>query len=42
MPMGAGYTAEEQITGKAEHGGLQMIVYPMKAKRYEEVLDLFR
>ena len=38
MPMGAGYTAEEQITGKAEHGGLQVIVYPMKAKRYEEVL----
>jgi hypothetical protein len=38
MPMGAGYTAEEQITGKAEHGGLQIIVYPMKAERYEEVL----
>jgi hypothetical protein len=38
MPMGAGYTAEEQITGKAEHGGLQVIVYPMKAKRYEEIL----
>jgi hypothetical protein len=38
MPMGEGYTAEEQITGKAEHGGLQVVVYPMKAKRYEEVL----
>jgi hypothetical protein len=38
MPMGAGYTAEEQITGKAEHGGLQVIVYPMKAERYEQLL----
>jgi hypothetical protein len=35
MPLGAGYTAEEQITGKAEHGGLQVIVYPMKRKVYE-------
>ena len=24
MPLGAGYTAEEQITGEAEHGGLQL------------------
>ena len=30
MPLGEGFTAEEQITGKAEHGGLQIIVYPMK------------
>lgn len=29
MPLGAGYTAEEQISGKAEHGGLQLAVYPM-------------
>ena len=29
MPLGAGYTAEEQITGKAEHGGLQITAYPM-------------
>jgi hypothetical protein len=35
MPLGAGYTAEEQITGKAEHGGLQLIVHPMKAEAYE-------
>ena len=26
MPLGAGYTAEEQITGEAEHGGLQIVV----------------
>jgi hypothetical protein len=35
MPLGEGYTAEEQITGSAEHGGLQVIVYPMKRERYE-------
>src|SRR5262245_25170810 len=28
MPLGAGYTAEEQITGQAEHGGIQVVVYP--------------
>lgn len=35
MELGDGYTAEEQITGKAEHGGLQITVYPMKAERYD-------
>jgi hypothetical protein len=30
MPLGAGYSAEEQITGKAEHGGLQLQVFPMR------------
>lgn len=35
MPLGAGYTAEEQITGKAEFGGLQIIVYPMKREAFE-------
>jgi hypothetical protein len=34
MPLGAGYTAEEQITGEAEHGGIQLIVHPMKAEKY--------
>lgn len=37
MPLGEGYTAEEQITGKGEHGGLQIIVYPMKRDRYEAI-----
>ena len=32
MPLGEGFTAEEQLTGTAEHGGLQIIVYPMKAE----------
>lgn len=36
MPLGAGYTAEEQLTGEAEHGGLQIMVYPMK----REIFDL--
>lgn len=36
MPLGAGYTTEEQITGKAEFGGLQIVVYPMKKAAAEE------
>ena len=35
MPLGDGYSAEEQITGKAEHGGLQIMVVPMKRDVYE-------
>ena len=37
MPLGQGYTAEEQLTGAAEHGGLQIVAYPMKASRYERL-----
>jgi len=36
MPLGEGYTGEEQLTGEAEHGGLQSAVYPMKRSVYEE------
>jgi len=35
MPLGAGYTAEEQVTGSAEHGGLQLLVAPMKREVFE-------
>ena len=35
MPLGQGYTAEEQLTGAAEHGGLQIFVLPMKREIYE-------
>ena len=35
MPLGEGYTVEEQLTGAAETGGLQIVAYPMKAERYE-------
>ena len=37
MPLGKGYTAEEQLTGEAEHGGLQIAVYPMKRSIYEKL-----
>jgi hypothetical protein len=35
MPLGAGYSAEEQITGRAEFGGLQIQVFPLRAERWE-------
>ena len=35
MPLGEGYSAEEQLTGTGEHGGLQIVVYPMKAEVYK-------
>ena len=38
MPLGSGYSVEEQITGKPEHGGLQIIAYPMKKEHYEELV----
>jgi len=31
MPLGAGYSVEEQMTGAAEHGGIQLVVHPLKA-----------
>ena len=37
MPLGQGYTVEEQLTGEAEHGGIQLMVYPMKAESYEQL-----
>ncbi len=36
MPLGSGYSAEEQITGKDEHGGLQIRACPMRADVYKE------
>ncbi len=38
MPLGEGYTVEEQLTGAAQHGGLQITAYPMKAEKYEEMI----
>jgi hypothetical protein len=35
MPLGAGYSAEEQITGKADFGGVQIIAFPMKPEVFE-------
>lgn len=34
MPLGRGFTAEEQITGAAAQGGLQLEVIPMRRERY--------
>lgn len=35
MPLGEGYTAEEQITGQGAVGGLQIVAYPMKRDAFE-------
>ena len=37
MPLGSGYSAEEQVTSEAEHGGIQIIAYPMKREAYERM-----
>lgn len=37
MPLGMGYTVEGQVTGKEEHGGIQIIVYEPKAGRFPDV-----
>jgi hypothetical protein len=37
MPLGSGYTAEEQLTGAAEHGGIQLVVYPVRAEVWERI-----
>jgi hypothetical protein len=39
MPLGEGYTAEEQLTGRGEHGGLQIIAYPMKRQVYADTFE---
>jgi hypothetical protein len=36
MPMGEGYSVEEQITGESEFGGLQIEVFPMRAEIFEK------
>ena len=37
MPLGEGYSAEEQLTGEARHGGLQIEAHPMKPDVYESL-----
>ena len=36
MPIGSGYSAEEQITGNGKWGGLQIVVYPLKREIFEK------
>ena len=38
-PLGDGMTVEEQLTGKAEFGGIQIKAWPLKASTYEALLD---
>lgn len=40
--LGKGVTVEEQITGAAENGGLQVIAYPMKREFFESLLRRHR
>jgi hypothetical protein len=42
MPLGQGYSAEEQITGQAEFGGLQIAAYPIKPEHYRRAAPLTR
>jgi hypothetical protein len=35
MPLGEGYSAEEQITGEAEFGGMQIEILPMRSEVFE-------
>ena len=36
MPLGEGYSAEEQLTGAAEFGGIQIEVFPMRPEVFEK------
>ena len=36
MPLHRGYTVEEQITGRAEHGGIQLVVIPLTSAVHRE------
>jgi hypothetical protein len=35
MPLGQGYTAEEQVTGNTEHGGMQLLARPLRGELWE-------
>jgi hypothetical protein len=36
MPLGEGYSVEEQLTGQAEFGGMQIEVFPMRPEVFEK------
>ena len=36
MPLGMGYTVEGQVTGKEEHGGLQIMVYEPRPGHFQD------
>jgi hypothetical protein len=37
MPLGDGYSVEEQVTGEAEWGGIQISVAPLKARAWKAI-----
>ena len=39
MPLGSGYSVEEQLTGTEEHGGVQIVMYPIKPPVYERMKE---
>ena len=38
-PLGEGYTAEEQLTGEATIGGIQIQAFPMKKEYYNQLIN---
>jgi hypothetical protein len=42
MPLGAGYSVEEQLTGEAAHGGVQLLVHPLKASAWRPPRAMLR
>ncbi len=36
MPLGEGYSVEEQLTGEAEFGGMQIEIFPMRPEVFEK------
>lgn len=42
MPLGEGYSVEEQITGKSEWGGIQIQVIPLKKNVWKRKLDQWK
>lgn len=40
MPLGEGYSVEEQVTGEAEFGGLQIEIFPMRREVFERRFPL--
>lgn len=42
VPLESGYTVEEQVTGVAEYGGIQIIVYPMKEEVWQKMKSEMR
>lgn len=37
VPLNSGFTVEEQVTGTAEFGGLQIMVFPMKEEEFKKI-----